>query len=85
MIQYDQVLVPTDFSDCAAKVMDYAVDFAKRYESTLHILYVVEPIDTFATVNGVEQSVYFDMIRDVRESATLKLENLVAVFRRRLV
>ncbi len=77
MIQYEHLLVPIDFSDCAQKVLEYAKDFASRYGSTLHVLYVVEPVDTFATVNGVEQSVYFDMLRDVRENATQKLQKLV--------
>ncbi len=77
MKSYEHILVPTDFSDCASKVLDHARDFAQRFGATLHVLYVVEPIDTFATVNGVEQSVYFDMIRDVRESATTKLNEMV--------
>ncbi len=78
MKEYTSILVPTDFSDCAQNVMDYACDFAKRTSAALHLLYVVEPIDTFATVNGVEQSVYFDMIREVRESAKQKLGELEA-------
>ncbi|AQL44367.1 universal stress protein UspA [Halorientalis sp. IM1011] len=44
---YDSILVPTDGSDTAQAAVDHAIDHAKRYDATLHTLYVVEepPID----------------------------------------
>jgi universal stress protein A len=39
-----KILVPTDFSDCSAKALDYALAFAKLSEAQIILLHVVEPI-----------------------------------------
>jgi len=76
MKEYNTILVPTDFSPCSDKALEYGKDLSKRFNAQLHILYVVEPIETFATINGVEQSVYIDMIREVHTSATERMARL---------
>ena len=78
MKEYTSILVPTDFSHCADKALEYGKDFAKRFNAQLHVLYVVEPIETFATINCVEQSVYIDIIREVHTSATERMNKLQA-------
>jgi len=46
---YDTILVPTDGSDGANAALRHAVDVARRYDATLHVLYVVDdrmsPVD----------------------------------------
>lgn len=39
---YDQILFPTDGSEGAATAHDHAIDLAKTYSATLHILYVAD-------------------------------------------
>lgn len=76
MKEYTSILIPTDFSGCATKAMEYGLDLAKRFNSSVHILYVVEPLDTIATINGVEQSVYIDLVKEVHDSASDKLTHM---------
>ena len=38
---YDDVLFPTDGSESAAVAFDHALGIAKRYDATLHVLFVV--------------------------------------------
>lgn len=39
---YDDILYPTDGSEGATAALEHAVDHAITYDSTLHVLYVVE-------------------------------------------
>ncbi|MFO7927221.1 MAG: universal stress protein [Halobacteriota archaeon] len=47
---YDQILFPTDGSGGAAAALDHAIDHAKTYDATLHVLYVVE--ETYPVVEA---------------------------------
>jgi len=38
-----KILVPTDFSDCAAKALDYALAFALQFDAGIVLLHMVEP------------------------------------------
>lgn len=44
------ILVPIDFSETTEAVLDYAIDFAKKFESNLIVIHVVPPIN-LAKVN----------------------------------
>lgn len=70
------ILVPTDFSQCAQSAVEHGIFLAKTFNAQLHLLFVVEPIDTYVSINGIEQSVYVDLVRNVRDSAQTKLEAL---------
>lgn len=39
---YDRILVATDGSPAARRATDHAVELARRYDATLHAVYVVE-------------------------------------------
>ncbi len=43
-MQFTKILVPTDFSESAMYALPFAVDLARKYTASLHILHVVEPI-----------------------------------------
>ncbi|MDQ2050605.1 universal stress protein [Natronolimnohabitans sp. A-GB9] len=51
---YDNILIPTDGSDVAENAIDHAIDLARRYDATLHALYVVD-IDAIDISLGTEQ------------------------------
>lgn len=42
MIQLNAILVPTDGSEYAHKAMIYALEFAKQFKSTVHVLMVAD-------------------------------------------
>lgn len=42
MIQLKNVLLPLDFSEPSMKATEYAVELAKRFDATLHLLHVIE-------------------------------------------
>lgn len=44
-MQIDNLLLPTDFSDCADHALTQAIDLAERFGATLHILHVVNEMD----------------------------------------
>jgi nucleotide-binding universal stress UspA family protein len=39
---YSQILVPTDGSPASDAAIEHAIDLARRYDATLHALYVVD-------------------------------------------
>ncbi len=47
----DNILVPLDMSEAALEALEYAVYMAKSSNSTLHLVYVVEPV-TFPSALG---------------------------------
>jgi nucleotide-binding universal stress UspA family protein len=42
--QLRKILVPTDFSECSIKALDYALAFAERSQAEIILLHVVEPM-----------------------------------------
>jgi nucleotide-binding universal stress UspA family protein len=50
---YDTVLFPTDGSEGADAALEHATDIAKRYDATVHVLYVADTNrDSVSTVGG---------------------------------
>jgi nucleotide-binding universal stress UspA family protein len=41
MIQIKRILLPTDFSECAAEATEYACAFVDQFASQLHLLHVI--------------------------------------------
>lgn len=44
MIQIKRLLAPTDFSESSKQALHYALEFARGFNTELHILNVVEPV-----------------------------------------
>jgi len=40
----DKILVPIDFSDYSKNALKYAVQFAKHFNSSMYLIYVIEPV-----------------------------------------
>ena len=67
MSRFRKILVPIDFSDHSSAALDVAIDLARSYGSTLHLLHCY-PIDPGAiSPYGIVIPEGFD--RDVREAA----------------
>jgi len=63
------VLLATDFSECSARALDYAVGIASRYESELYLLHCINPAPyTLADP---------DVVWKTRDDIQRQLENLV--------
>lgn len=54
---FDNILVPTDGSECAEVAIGYAQDLASRYEATVHVLCVVDS-------RSLEGGSHYDRIRE---------------------
>ena len=68
---YDTVLIPTDGSQGAETVLDHGLEFARRYEATVHALYVVDRRQYL----GAEDDVQADLSEDLHAEG----EHAVAV------
>ena len=44
MSRFQNVLFPTDFSECSEKVFPYALDWVKKFEARLHLLFVARDL-----------------------------------------
>jgi nucleotide-binding universal stress UspA family protein len=53
---YQTLLLPTDGSAGSELAVDHAVDLAKRYDATLHLLYVVDTdiVNHYAGIDAIE-------------------------------
>ncbi|MFB6124171.1 MAG: universal stress protein [Haloferacaceae archaeon] len=49
---YDRILFPTDGSDVAERVFEYALDVAATHDATLHVLHVADTTQDSVTVVG---------------------------------
>ena len=54
MLQFDRILLPTDFSDTARRALSFAAHLADRHGATLHILHVRTPAEERMQPPGVE-------------------------------
>ena len=44
MIRIKNILVPTDLSEYSRYALPYAVEFARSYDATLHMVHIIEPL-----------------------------------------
>jgi len=70
---YEHILVPTDGSKTSEHAVDQAVDIASKYDSTVHVLYVVD-VDATSYSLGTEQvdrirQGHLDDMPEVKEDA----------------
>jgi nucleotide-binding universal stress UspA family protein len=70
-----KIVVPTDFSDCSKKALQYAIPFAKQFNATLILLNVVPRQNAF---DGETYPVDYELTleKDLREDAKRKLNEL---------
>ena len=68
---YDTVLIPTDGSPGTDTVLEHGLEFTRRYDADVHVLYVVDRRQYL----GAEDDVQADMAEDLRAEG----EHAVAV------
>ena len=74
MIRLKRILFPTDFSECAEHAMKYAMEMARRFESKLYVMHVLDTriyghLEPFATTVW---SVY-----DAKEEAAKSIVDII--------
>ena len=75
-IALKSILVPTDFSEYSKKSLRYAVSFAKQFNASITLLYVVEPA-VFPSDFGFAQINFPDMEKDMLEKAEQELKQII--------
>lgn len=68
-----KILVPIDFSDCSQKALQYALAFARQFNASLILLYVVEANYAGAEFGGMD---YILLEKESRESGQKLLAEL---------
>lgn len=75
MVVFKEVVVPTDFSEFSLRGLDYAVEIAQKFGSSLRLVYVIEPVLQAADVSWT--SVDFEQMNKAhRESAEQQIAKL---------
>ena len=78
MSNYQTIIVPYDFSDHARVALSTAADLARRLESDLHLLHVVQlPVYTYPGFQGFAAAPEPDLV-DVRNGAMKSLREIAA-------
>ena len=69
---FDNILVPTDGSDCAQAAVGYAADLARRYDAKVHALCVADS-------RTLENAPQYDQIKKEREEVAERICNDISV------
>lgn len=72
-LPYQNVLVPTDGSDCATGAVEHALSIASACDATLHALNVVDDAAIMGSPGGALPSGYLDNLESFGEEATKTL------------
>ncbi len=75
MQQIKKILVPIDFSDYSKSALRYAVDFSKKFNAKLYIIYVVEPV-IYPADFSMGQISFPSADIDLNERAKVELQEL---------
>lgn len=67
------ILVPTDFSECATHALDYACELAKKLEATVQLVNCIGPVSP-----EVNLALSQTMVDSLRDGALKALDKLVA-------
>ena len=78
MIQYRHILFCTDFSDNAGAAFPVALDLAKKYGASLHILHVYQEPGDVAEFE-VSSNIHMDWIRVAHFVGTEREKKLIAL------
>jgi len=75
-MEINNILLPTDFSDCADSALTQAIDLAERFGATLHILHVVNELDPdwYGLTNAQERATA--LREEIQDQALKRLHEL---------
>jgi universal stress protein A len=69
MLELKKILVPTDFSEFSKHSVNYAYQFAKRFDAELHLLNVVEDIYPIVPEPGTPAPISGEYLSGLKESS----------------
>lgn len=69
MLQFDRILLPTDFSETARQALSFAAHLAARHGAALHILHVQTPEEGWSQPPGVEPPTTQDELAECARQA----------------
>lgn len=78
MPNYQTILVPYDFSEHSKKALETALDLARRFDASLHLLHVVTPPIVAYPTMGTTAAPPSSLLLELRESAERSLNDVVA-------
>lgn len=74
-MNYNNILVPTDFSEDSVKAYEFALDIAGYHNSFLHLIHVVKPIVNIKNVpygfGKTEHEIFLDAEERIRRFASI--------------
>lgn len=73
---FSKILVPIDFSDYSKMALDYAVEFAKKFNSQLFLIYVIEPI-VYPSDFGLGQVPISSIDMEIQSRAEDEMQKLI--------
>jgi len=71
MIAINRILLPTDFSHCAERALEYAMDLAKKFDAKLYVLHVLD-MRVYARLKAFMCAGW--SMREIEEEGVKKLE-----------
>ncbi len=63
MLNFKNILVPTDFSENSINALEFALYLAKQSKSIIHVLHIIEPISRSKTFNDNFSELKFEKSR----------------------
>jgi nucleotide-binding universal stress UspA family protein len=77
MYKFNNILVPTDFSDQFDIALNYSTEIAAAVGSTLHIVHVIEPAIMPADAVFSPHAKFVEVEKSIRENAENKMQEIV--------
>lgn len=78
MIKLQNILVPTDFSDCSNAAVKYGVELARAFNATLHLLHVVQDPYTQPWAADAFPAAIGDLLTEWQQQAQARLSESIA-------
>lgn len=69
-----KILVPVDFSDASINAIEYAMEIAKRYQSSITLLHVCSPPYADPSMDAISTSQF---LQSILENANEQIDNLI--------
>ncbi len=70
---FKNILFPIDFSECSAMVFPDALEMAKSFDATLHLLFVATDISYLTTVD-VSRDILMNTVAEIARAGENKME-----------
>lgn len=67
VFQLKRILVPVDFSACAAKALQYALPFARQFGATVLVTHVMQPYIPIPETSGIDVELIEAQMREAAE------------------